>query len=56
MRSSLNSKKEFQFGSFLYHYDLIKQDRRTMSLIVAPDLSICVKCQYEAENERIENF
>lgn len=56
MRSSLKNKKEFIFGSFLYHYDLIKQDRKTLSLTVTPDLNICVKCPHRADDERIETF
>jgi predicted metal-dependent hydrolase len=56
MKSSSSSKKQFLFGSFVYRYDLIKQNRKTLSLTVAPDLSICVKSPYNANDERIELF
>jgi predicted metal-dependent hydrolase len=48
--------KEFIFGTFIYEYQLIKQDRRTLSLTVSPDLRIIVKCPFKAESERIEAF
>lgn len=56
MRSSSNLKKIFTFGSFLYHYDLVMQERKTLSLTVTPDLNICVKCPHRADEERIETF
>jgi len=56
MRSSLRQHKEFVFGSFVYPYDLMKQDRKTLSLTVMPDMQICVKCPYVADEERIERF
>jgi len=48
--------KEFIFGTFIYEYQLIKQDRKTLSLTVTPDLRIIVKCPFKAESERIEAF
>jgi hypothetical protein len=48
--------KEFIFGTFIYEYQLIKQDRKTLSLTVTPDLNIIVKCSHNTDNERIENF
>lgn len=56
MKSSPNTKKQFIFGSFVYHYDLIKQDRKTLGLTVTPDLSILVKCPYKADDARVEAF
>jgi len=56
MKSSPNNQREFIFGSYVYCYDLIKQDRKTLSLTVNPDLRICVKCPHETEDERIEQF
>ncbi|MCB9810672.1 MAG: M48 family metallopeptidase [Candidatus Nomurabacteria bacterium] len=56
MKSSPKQQKEFIFGSFVYCYDLIKQDRKTLSLTVTPDMRICVKCPHEADDERIEQF
>lgn len=48
--------KEFIFGTFVYEYQLIKQDRKTLSLTVTPDLRIIVKCPTGTDAERIENF
>ena len=48
--------KEFIFGTFVYEYQLIKQDRKTLSLTVTPDLRIILKCPVQTDNERIENF
>ncbi|MCU0660016.1 MAG: M48 family metallopeptidase [Candidatus Pacebacteria bacterium] len=48
--------KEFIFGTFVYEYQLIKQDRKTLSLTVTPDLRIILKCPLQTDNERIENF
>lgn len=56
MKSSPDHKKKFIFGSFIYRYDLIMQDRKTLSLTVRPDLSIVLKCPCSIENERVESF
>lgn len=56
MTSSPNKQREFIFGSYVYCYDLIKQDRKTLNLTVTPDLRICVKCPHKTEDERIEQF
>jgi predicted metal-dependent hydrolase len=48
--------KEFIFGTFIYEYQLIKQDRKTLSLTVTPDLRIIVKCPPTADSQRIESF
>ncbi|MFA6458972.1 MAG: SprT family zinc-dependent metalloprotease [Candidatus Paceibacterota bacterium] len=48
--------KEFIFGTFIYEYQLIKQDRKTLSLTVTPDLHIILKCPERADAERIEAF
>lgn len=48
--------KEFIFGTFVYEYQLIKQDRKTLSLTVTPDLHIILKCPHQTDSERIENF
>jgi predicted metal-dependent hydrolase len=48
--------KEFIFGTFIYEYQLIKQDRKTLSLTVTPNLRIIVKCPFKADSERIEAF
>jgi predicted metal-dependent hydrolase len=56
MKSSPENQKEFVFGSFVYCYDLIYQDRKTLSLTVTPDMRICVKCPHNVSEERIEHF
>jgi predicted metal-dependent hydrolase len=48
--------KEFIFGTFVYEYQLIKQDRKTLSLTVTPDLRIVLKCPEQTDSERIETF
>ncbi len=52
----LNNMKNFIFGTFIYKYELIKQDRKTLSLTVTPDLKIILKCPHNADNEKIELF
>lgn len=56
MSYSSNCMKKFIFGTFVYDYQLIKQDRKTLSLTVTPDLGIVVKCPEKAGDERIEAF
>ena len=56
MSSSFSGKKEFIFGSFVYHYDLVMQDRKTLSLTVKPNLGITLKCPHGAGEERVEIF
>lgn len=48
--------KKFTFGTFVYEYQLIKQERKTLSLIVTPELKIILKCPFQTDNERIEKF
>jgi predicted metal-dependent hydrolase len=56
MKSSPKYRREFVFGSYVYHYDLVKQDRRSLSLSVNPQLEICLKCPSDVGDERIEAF
>jgi predicted metal-dependent hydrolase len=48
--------KEFIFGTFVYQYQLIEQERKTLSLTVTPELSIILKCPQSTDMERIEKF
>lgn len=48
--------KEFIFGTFVYEYKLIKQNRKTLSLTVTPDLQIILRCPEQTDGERIEKF
>lgn len=56
MRPSSKKKKEFSYGSFVYHYELIRQDRKSLSLTVTPDLSIFVKSPHLVDDQRVELF
>ena len=47
---------EFIFGTFLYKYEIVRQDRKTLSLTVTPNLNIILKCPNRVDSERIENF
>ncbi|MFA5086038.1 MAG: SprT family zinc-dependent metalloprotease [Candidatus Paceibacterota bacterium] len=48
--------KEFIFGTFVYEYTIIRQDRKTLALTVTPDLKIIVKCPYHVDSNRIDIF
>ena len=48
--------KEFIFGTFVYEYQLIKQDRKTLALTVTPDLRIVLKCPHKTDADRVESF
>lgn len=56
MKTSTKRQKKFTFGSFVYHYDLLLEDRKTLSLTVTPDLRIRVKSPRKADSKRIEVF
>ncbi len=56
MKSSLKRKQVFTFGSYIYHYDLVLEDRKSLSLTVMPDLQIMLKCPLNADKERIDIF
>ncbi len=56
MITSPSLRREFIFGSYVYQYELHKQDRKSLSLTVDPDLRIIVKCPKKASDERIEQF
>jgi predicted metal-dependent hydrolase len=48
--------KKFIFGTFIYEYELVKQERKTLSLTVTPDLKIILKCPLNADEAKIEAF
>lgn len=56
MKSLAKLKREFIYGSFLYHYDLVRQDRKTLSLTVTPEMSILLKSPLQVDVSRIETF
>lgn len=56
MKSLVKLKRQFIYGSFIYQYDLIRQDRKTLSLTVTPDLLIILKSPIKADILRLESF
>jgi len=48
--------KKFVFGKYEYDYALIREDRKSLSLTVRPDLSIILKAPESASQERIQAF
>jgi predicted metal-dependent hydrolase len=48
--------RKFVYGTFVYEYELIRQDRKSLSLTVSPNLRISLKCPHDASDERIEIF
>ena len=46
----------FTYGKYKYNYELLKLDRKTLSLSVLPDRSIIVRCPQNAQPKRIEDF
>jgi len=48
--------KEFVFGTFVYEYTIIRQDRKTLALTVTPELKIIVKCPHHTDSNRIDIF
>jgi len=55
-RYSEMKTKEFIYGNHCFDYELIRQNRKTLSLTVRPDLGIVVKCPDYAEDNRIDQF
>ena len=48
--------RDFNYGNYSYRYELIPQDRKTLSLTVRPDMGIVVKCPEYAQEDRINDF
>ncbi len=46
----------FIYGKYQYDYQLLRLDRKTLSLTVLPDLSIVVRSPLQAQQERVELF
>lgn len=49
-------KHIFKYGSYSYEYYLIKQKRKTISMIVQPTLKIVLKVPDSYDEEKIEKF
>lgn len=47
---------KFLYGKFTYEYELVRSDRKTLSLTVRPNLSIIVKSPLGANQSKIETF
>jgi len=48
--------KEFIFGTYVYEYEIMRQERSTLSLTVTPECRIILKCPLQADDLRIERF
>lgn len=46
----------FIFGSLSCEYELLRQERKTLSLTVRPDLSVYLKAPHDVDRDRIELF
>lgn len=46
----------FEYGKYSYKYFLVKEDRKTVSLTVKPNLSIVLKCPFKYSEEKTDRF
>ncbi len=49
-------KKKIRYGSYAYSYCLIRQNRKTISLTIFPDLKMVIKAPNGLSDEKIEDF
>ncbi len=49
-------KHIFKYGSYSYEYYLVREKRKTVSLVVQPSLKIILKCPTDCDEERIQKF
>ncbi len=49
-------KHLFKYGSYSYEYYLVRQTRKTISLIVEPSLKVILKCPIDCDDVKIEKF
>jgi len=49
-------KHIFKYGSYSYEYYLIREKRKTVSLVVQPSLKIILKCPIDCDEEKIQKF
>ena len=57
MQRSLDMRsREFIYGNYRYDYELLRQNRKTLSITVRPDMGIVVKCPEYIKDERINIF
>lgn len=50
------SIKRVDYGQYYYNYQLLKEERKSMKLVVKPDLSIILKTPLQADQEYIDSF
>lgn len=50
------NKNQFHYGGHRYEYELVKENRKTLSLTVRPDMSILLKTPFQADSNHIEIF
>lgn len=48
--------ERFVYGDYEYDYQLARQDRKTLSLTVMPNLRIILKCSHDTSERKIESF
>lgn len=48
--------RTFVYGKYVYQYKEIREDRKTLSLTVRPDMKIILKVPISASNDKIEAF
>lgn len=46
----------FTYGNYVYQYDLVPEERKTLALTVHPDATIVLKAPQDADAERVEAF
>lgn len=51
-----NMKQTFEYGRFSYDYHLEFSDRKTLGIVVRPDLQIIIKAPCDAKIDEIETF
>ena len=56
MTVSRNKSLSFYYGKYHYDYLLIREDRKTLSLTVKPDMNIVLKAPVKANHKRIDSF
>lgn len=49
-------QETFTYGKYSYQYYLIKQDRKTVSLVIQPSLKIILKCPLDYDDKKIDRF
>ncbi len=52
----ISTTEKFVYGPYVYSYERINQDRKTISLTVTPDSKIVLRVPKKADAERTENF